>query len=260
MVFPTTHNDYIRLTAAALAFVATMLMATSASAFLFTEDADAGDIGELESETFAEIFPADRATLLNQEFNLGIANGVEMGVFSGIGYDFDAGEFAVANPGAQLKALLHESKEKSAMPSLAIMAGGLIPAATGVGELPAPAAFALVPVTFEVGPAAVHAHGGWAFSDDADFEHRPLVGVAAEVGVSDELDLLVEAVNADPVEPTGPPLAFQAGFNLGVADAMEVWLLGALASDTTSDQTLFDDIEVGAQLGLRIETRLFGEQ
>ncbi len=254
------QRQYRSVFSAAVAAFIIFFSASSASAFLFTEDADAGDSGELESETFAEVFPSDRFTLLNQEFNLGVADGFEVGVFSGVGYDFDAGEVAIANPGVQAKMLVLEAGPESMGPSVAIKAGGLAPWGVNGGELPAPAAFAVVPVSFDLGVAAVHAHGGWGFSDDADFEHRPLVGLAAEVGVSESLDLLVEGVNADPIEPTGPPLTFQGGVNVGVADGLEAWALGAVASDTASGQTLFDEIEVGAQVGLRVETRLFGEE
>lgn len=245
-------------TASAVAvFAVLLLMSQPAFGFLFTEDADINDPGQLESETSLELgFQTFQPMpVLNQEFNLGVHDRVEVGAFSGMGLDFDK-SLIVANPGLQAKFMLHRAEEGP--PAVGLMVGAIGPWATGSAELPAPAGFALVPVTFEFDNAAVHAQLGWAAAGDDGLSSRPIAGIAGELGIGDlPVALLGEVVNADPYEPTGSPLAMQTGFVWEIDDGLEAEVLTAAFSEAADGEPVLQEIGVGLQAGVRLVLPVF---
>ncbi len=237
--------------------VVTFGVLTPVSAYLFTEDADTNAQYELESETWGEILFVDPDTeaVLNQELNFGVTDHLDLGAFAAVAV---AGDDAVAidTPGAQLKIADAVSDQ---------LAMGVMVGVVFNNGLAMPSGFALIPVTYEAGPVAIHAQLGWAGTtrEEAGFSERAVMGIASEVALPADLSWLAEVVNADPADASGPPLKIQTGLNWQALDldelSLEMELLGLAASDATAPDPPFESVEFGMQGGIRLNHQFGAE-
>lgn len=234
------------------ASVAMLAHTAEAEGFLFTEDADAGvERGDAESETWLEVMMDDQTQpLLNQELNLGVADGLFVGAGAGVGPDrpLEDQSLMVINPYLQAKWSVEIPGLE--MVHTGLMGGAFLPGGPGGGEMDNPVGIALVPASIDLGAAAIHAHSGWAGSDGDEFENQLLVGAAVEVPFLAGA-VLAEVVNRDPFEPRGAAIA-QFGVNWGFSDMVETELLGLMEDESGPDDTVFSERGFGVILGLRL--------